>query len=204
MSGATYLAFAAVAAGLAAVPGPTIAVIIASTLREGPRAGALNILGAQLGISVWLALAGLGLSSALHWLGPWFDVLRYAAAACLVWLALRLLAANGGMAAAAKSARPGQGLVLQGFVVTLTNPKMVMMFAMLIPSFLDGTADVAAQSLILGAIFAVLAALSDLAYLAAVARARYWLARGRVRVIERVSGAVLLVGATWMALQGRV
>jgi hypothetical protein len=148
MSDMPLLAFCAAAAGLAVVPGPTIAVIIANTLRGGMRAGPFNTLGAQLGIGLWLLLAGWGMEAVLRHLGLWFDLLRYAAAAYMIWLALRLLVANGRMVPADRGTaerasgsgndRSAAGLCLQGFVVTLTNPKMIMVFRRPDPLFPDG------------------------------------------------------------------
>lgn len=208
MSDLSLLAFCGAAAGLAVVPGPTIAVIIANTLRGGMRAGLFNTLGAQAGIGLWLALAGWGMEAVLHHLGLWFDLLRYAAAAYMIWLALRLLAANGRLAARAAAPaaarKSAAGLGLQGFVVTLTNPKMIMVFGVLIPSFLTGAAPAGREGLTLGLIFATLAALSDIGYLLVAARARDWFSRGHIRGIERTSAVFLILAGSWMALHGVV
>ena len=76
----SYLAFTAAAAALAFVPGPTVTVIIANSLRYGHRAGLLNVAGTQLGFVIWLGIAALGLGAAIKMMGVWFDVLRWAGA----------------------------------------------------------------------------------------------------------------------------
>ena len=72
----SYIAFALAAAALALVPGPTVTVIIANSLRFGARAGMLNVAGTQAGFLIWLAIAALGLGAATKVMGVWFDVLR--------------------------------------------------------------------------------------------------------------------------------
>ena len=53
----SYIAFSAAAAALALVPGPTVTVIIANSLRFGARAGLMNVAGTQAGFLIWLAIA---------------------------------------------------------------------------------------------------------------------------------------------------
>ena len=91
----SYLAFCAAAAALAFVPGPTVTVIIANSLRFGHRAGLMNVAGTQAGFVMWLGIAALGLGAAIEVMGIWFDALRYAGAAYLVWLAIKLFRSKG-------------------------------------------------------------------------------------------------------------
>ena len=136
LSSESYLAFCAAAAALAFVPGPTVTVIIANSLRHGTRAGLLNVAGTQAGFVIWLAIAALGLGAAIKMMGIWFDVLRWAGAAYLVWLAIKLFSSNGDLAVAVDRARPRGSFFLQGFVVIMSNPKMLVLFGALIPPFI--------------------------------------------------------------------
>ncbi len=82
-----YLAYVVTCIVLVVVPGPTVTVIIANSLRYGARAGLLNVAGTQLGLGVMLAIVILGLGTILETLGWWFDVLRWVGAALsdLAW-----------------------------------------------------------------------------------------------------------------------
>ena len=82
----SYFAFVLAALALALVPGPTVTVIIANSLKHGARAGLMNVLGTQVGVVIWLAVAALGLGAAIQVMGVWFVLLRYAGAAYLIWL----------------------------------------------------------------------------------------------------------------------
>ena len=197
----TWLAFCAAATALAIVPGPTVTVIIANSLRYGPKAGLLNVVGTQVGVAIWLAIAVMGLGAAVHLMGNWFVALRYAGAAYLVWLGIKLLLSKGDLAVATDRARPGGSFFLQGFIVIMSNPKMLVLFGTLIPPFISPGGDYSRQLLTLGLTFAAIALVGDTCYALAAGKAGRWLSRSRIRAIEIVSGICLTAGGVWLALR---
>ena len=199
----TYVAFCLAAAALAFVPGPTVTVIIANSLRHGTSAGLMNVLGTQAGFLIWLAIAALGLGAAIEVMGVWFDVLRYAGAAYLVWLAIKLFRSNGDLAVAVDRARPNGSFFLQGFIVIISNPKMLVLFGAMIPPFITPGGDPMRQILLLGGTFMAIALAGDTAYALLAGRAGAWLSRSRIRSLEIASGCFLMAGGVWMALRGR-
>jgi homoserine/homoserine lactone efflux protein len=203
MSTESLIAFVLAASALALVPGPTVTVIIANSLKHGTRAGLANVLGNQAGVVIWLAIAALGLGAAIKVMGVWFDALRYVGAVYLVWLGIKLFMSKGDLAIATDRARPSGSFFLQGFVVNMSNPKMLVLFSALIPPFIPQSGDVTKFTLILGLLFAAIAATGDTAYAVLAGRAGAWLSRSRIRAIEIVSGCCLIGGAAWMVLKGR-
>ena len=201
MSYESYLTFCVAAIALALVPGPTVTVIIANSLRYGARAGLMNVLGTQAGFLIWLALATAGLNAALQIMGVWFDVLRWAGAAYLVWLGIKLFMSKGDLALAVDRARPKGSFFLQGFVVIISNPKMLVLFGAMIPPFLSTGGNVTQETLLLGLTFMVIAAAGDTAYALLAGKAGAWLSHSRIRTIEIVSGICLTVGGIWLALR---
>jgi len=199
----TYIAYVLACMALVVVPGPTVTVIIANSLRYGTKAGLLNVAGTQAGVAIWLAVAVMGLGAAIEVMGVWFDVLRYAGAAYLVWLGIKLLRSKGDLAMAADRARPRGSFFLQGFVVILSNPKMLVLFGALIPPFISPNGDYARQLLFLGLTFAATAIVGDSFYALAAGQAGQWLSRSRIRVIEVASGLCLTAGGIWLALKSR-
>ncbi len=199
----SYFAFVLAAGALALVPGPTVTVIIANSLKHGPRAGLGNVLGTQIGLAIWLIIAAIGLGAAIRVMGVWFDLLRYAGAAYLVWMGIKLFRSKGDLAVATDRARPNGSFILQGLVVILSNPKMLVLFGALIPPFIPHDGDVMRYTLVLGFTFAVIAAVGDVIYALLAGQAGAWLSQKRIRAIEIISGTCLVGGAAWMVLKGR-
>ena len=203
MTSDSYFAFVLAASALALVPGPTVTVIIANSLRFGPRAGLANVLGTQVGVAIWLFMAAVGLEAAIHVMGVWFDLLRYIGAAYLVWMGIKLFRSKGDLAVATDRARPNGSFFLQGLVVIMSNPKMLVLFGALIPPFIPEGGDVMRSTLFLGFTFAVIAAAGDTCYALLAGKAGAWLSQKRIRAIEIISGTCLIGGAAWMVLKGR-
>jgi homoserine/homoserine lactone efflux protein len=199
----TYITFCLAAAALALVPGPTVTVIIANSLRFGSRAGLLNVLGTQIGVFVWLGLAALGLQAAITAMGVWFDVLRFAGAAYLIWIGVMMLRSKGQLSLASGAMPKPKNFLLQGFIVIMSNPKMLVLFGALIPPFLTPNGDTLRETLWLGGTFMLIAAAGDTLYALLAGSAGAWLSQSRVRAIEVVSGICLTCGGLWMALKGR-
>src|ERR1700730_15117974 len=91
MSIQLYLAYLAACIVIVIVPGPTTTLIIANSLTHGTRAGLLNVAGTQLGLADMIGIVLVGLASIIESMGFWFDWVRLAGAAYLVWLGWKLL-----------------------------------------------------------------------------------------------------------------
>lgn len=198
-----YIAFCIAAIAIVIVPGPTVTIVIANSLKHGARAGLLNVAGTQAGLVVWMAIAIAGLASAITYMGVWFDVLRIAGAAYLIWLGIKLLRSKGEVLTATATAAPRGGFFLQGFVVILSNPKVLLVFGALIPQFISPNGDYLNQLILLGLTFMIVATVFDSLYAFAAGNAGSWLSQSRVRFVEVSSGLCLIGGGIWLALRGR-
>ena len=198
-----YFAYLIACVLIAIIPGPTVTVIIANSLKHGARAGLLNVAGTQLGLALMMLTLVVGLSSVIAAMGWAFDWLRYAGAAYLVWLGWRLLRSPDVITEADAASAPRGGFLLQGFVVIMANPKALLFFGAFIPQFIDPKGHYVAQIALLGATAMLVALLSDGAYALLVGRAGELLSRKRVRLVSRVSGACLIGGGFWLALTRR-
>ena len=72
-----YFAYVLACVLITLVPGPTVTLIVANSLRHGMRAGLLNVAGTQLGLALMMLTLVVGLSSVIASMGWWFDWLRY-------------------------------------------------------------------------------------------------------------------------------
>ncbi len=91
MSLQAYLAFVAACIALALLPGPVVTLLIANGLRHGTRAALINCAGAQAGLAIVIGIVAVGLTSLMATMGYWFDWVRFAGAAYLVWLGIKLI-----------------------------------------------------------------------------------------------------------------
>jgi len=73
MSPELYAAYLLACFIVVLVPGPTVTLIIANSIRHGTRAGLLNVLGTQVGLAVMIGVVGIGLTSLIEAMGHWFD-----------------------------------------------------------------------------------------------------------------------------------
>jgi len=95
---------------------------------------------------------------------------------------------------------PRGGFFLQGLLVALSNPKVLIFFGAFLPQFLDPAGNAALQLALMGATALAFGSLSDAAYALAAGRAGHMLSAGRVRLLSKISGGFLVGGGAWLAL----
>jgi threonine/homoserine/homoserine lactone efflux protein len=194
-----FLAYVAACIVIVIVPGPTVTLVIANGLRHGRRAALLNVAGTQLGLAIMIGVVGLGLSTVVEAMGHWFDWLRLAGAAYLVWLGIRLFRSSGTGGEVEVRRPPRGGFFVQGFIVAISNPKTLLFFGAFFPQFVDPAGNYAVQIAVMGLTALAIAAVSDAAYALASATAGRTLSGKRIRILSRISGGVLIGGGLWLA-----
>jgi len=195
-----YLAFVAACILLALLPGPMVTLIIANGLRHGTRAALINIAGAQVGLAIVIGVVAVGLTSLMATMGYWFDWVRFAGAAYLVWLGIKLIRVPVEGVDADTPPPPRGGFFLQGLLVLLSNPKVLVFFGAFIPQFMDLNRDHVSQVTLLGVTFMAIAGLTDALYALLAGRARLFFSARRTRLLSRVSGGFMIGGGVWLAL----
>ena len=200
MSLQVYLAFVAACIALALLPGPVVTLLIANGLRHGSRAALTNILGVQAGLLIVIGIVAIGLTSLMATMGYWFDWVRFAGAAYLIWLGVKLIRCPVEGIAGEEAPPPRGGFFLQGLVVLVSNPKLLIFFGAFLPQFMDMNRDHASQATLLGITFMVIAAITDGAYALLAGRARTLFSAHRTRLVSRISGSFMIGGGIWLAL----
>lgn len=195
-----YLAFVVACVALAILPGPNVTLLIAIGLRHGTRDALVCLAGVQLGLAVVIAVVGAGLTTLMATMGYWFDWVRFAGAAYLIWLGIKMLRAPAGEVDAENVTRPRGGFFLQGLLVLLSNPKVLVFFGAFIPQFVDMNGDHFTQVTLLGGTFMAIAGLTDAMYAILAGRARAFLSAHRAQLLSRVSGVFMIGGGIWLAL----
>lgn len=195
----TFALFLAAALVVALTPGPGIFYIVARTLAGGRTEGLASSVGLGLGGLVHVFAGAAGMSALVMASSEAFTVLKIAGALYLVWLGLKTWREARVVGPAEIATTGGRRAFREGIVVEALNPKTAAFFLAFIPQFVDPTANVAAQFIVLGLISVALNTGVDLIVTYWAAKARSGLAR-RPSFIARTrqaSGAVMCgLGAT--------
>jgi threonine/homoserine/homoserine lactone efflux protein len=205
MNAELYVAFVLATTVMILLPGPTVMLTIGHSMAFGARRATLTVAGAVCGIAVQLGVTLIGMTSFLLLMADWFDLLRWAGVAYLLYLGVQQWrAGNGDGAAEAPAAKSGRSLFTQGMVVTIANPKSMIFLAAFFPQFVDPASPLALQLTVMGASFLVITFVFTWLWALPAARAGSWFRdsrRGRLR--NRVSGALMIAAAAGLALTRR-
>lgn len=150
---------------LAVTPGPGVIYIVTRTLAQGRRSGLASVMGVALGNFGNALAASIGIGALLSVSSVAFLIVKYAGAAYLVYLGIRAFRTQTSEARTTLPPPERSWSVLRdGFTIALLNPKTTIFFAAFLPQFMNANASPILQSVTLGALFVVIAALSDTAY----------------------------------------
>lgn len=189
----TWLAFLGATVVMLAIPGPTILLVVGQSLGAGRRAALPLVAGVALGDLTAMTLSLAGLGALLATSATLFAALKYAGAAYLVWLGLRLWRAPVEAGTAAPVA-PGRAF-RDAYLVTALNPKSIAFFVAFVPLFLDPARPFLTQAAVLVASFVTLAAVNAALYALLAARLSGAVRRAGVRRAFNRCGGAMLMGA---------
>jgi len=167
-----FLSFVVAGLALNIVPGADMTFVIAAAARGGPRQGSIAALGISAGTLVHIVAAVLGLSAILASSQTVFNLIKWAGAAYLLWIAFSLLRSGGGGNGEehARPAASGLRLFRAAALVNVLNPKVALFFLAFLPQFVDPNAAVPAlQILCLGLWFDFVGTLVNVAVALAAA-----------------------------------
>jgi homoserine/homoserine lactone efflux protein len=200
-----YLAFLLATTVLILIPGPNVTLLVANSLAHGPRRALVTLAGTSSAIALQLVVVALGMSSLILLLAQWFEWLRWAGVAYLIYLGIQQwrappLALDDLERPAARSG----ALFWQGVLVSATNPKTLLFYAAFFPQFVDPAGAPGPQLALLCTTFLVVATILDGAYAILAGQLRPWLrTRARARLRNRLTGTFLIAAALGLALARR-
>jgi threonine/homoserine/homoserine lactone efflux protein len=142
---------------LTIAPGPDILFVIAQSISHGRKAGIATALGLCSGVTVHTLAAALGISAILHQSTLAFQILKYAGACYLLFLAWQALRERKQPLSAVQVSKKSMGaLFRRGIFMNVLNPKVSLFFLALLPQFVTpGTMNPSLQMIVLGLIFMV-------------------------------------------------
>jgi threonine/homoserine/homoserine lactone efflux protein len=190
------LALFVVAVVLIAIPGPSVLFVVSRGVALGRRAALATVIGNELGLLVQGAAVAIGLGVIVERSIVAFTAIKLIGSAYLVYLGVqafrhrrRLVAALDPDAEPVSSRR----IVREGLCVGVTNPKGFLIFAAVLPQFVDAAAGPAQLQMFLLCLVCVgIAFVTDSAWALLAGTARSWFARSP-RCLERVGGGAGIV-----------
>ncbi len=182
------------------LPGPDFVAVVRSSMTRGTRAGLLTTLGVSMGLCLYATLSLLGLSAILaeyQWL-TW--TVRVLGGSYLIFLGIKLLRARPQVIELDQATRPaGKRAIVFGFLVTLTNPKAIVLFASVFATAVTASTPLWLMGLMIGLVTA-----SSLIWYSCVSlfmssgpvirrfqRARHWIERAAGVCFIGLGGKVL-------------
>ncbi len=203
------LAFTLAAFALIVVPGPSVLFTVSRALALGRMAGVATVAGNTVGVYVQVVAVAFGIGALVERSVMLFTIVKLGGAAYLIFLGIQAIRHRQKLAEMLGSRIENKSVarvMADGFVVGIGNPKAIVFFAAVLPQFVDRPAgQVPQQMLLLGAIFAGIALLSDSGWALVAGSARAWFGRSprRLELIGGTGGLMMIgIGAT-LAVSGR-
>jgi threonine/homoserine/homoserine lactone efflux protein len=209
VSGGQLAAFAVASFVLIVIPGPGVLFVIGRALAHGRAVALASVAGHAAGNWVVAVCVALGVGTIVERSAAVFTAIRLAGAAYLMWLGIQAFRRRHALAdVLTEAAAPRGGLqaVREGFVVGVTNPKAVILFAAVLPQFVNRAAGhVPVQMLLLSMISIVIGLASDSCWGLAASTVRAWFARSprRLSLVGGVGGLAIIGLGVTLAVTGR-
>jgi threonine/homoserine/homoserine lactone efflux protein len=149
------LAFGGIALAMVLTPGPNMVYLISRSVSQGRAAGLISLAGVALGFVLYMLCAAFGITALVLAIPYAYDVVRFAGALYLLWLAWQAIRPGGRsplQVQALPKDSPGK-LFLMGFLTNVLNPKVAVLYLSLLPQFIEpANGSVLKQALVLGTI----------------------------------------------------
>ncbi len=202
------IAFLAAAGLLTVTPGLDTAMVLRSATVEGRRSAILAAVGIGFGCLIWGASVALGLGALLTASALAFTLLKWAGAAYLLYLGVRLLLHPRRTLVVDTGSAPRNGglpsSLRRGLFTNLLNPKIGVFYVSFLPQFTPPGVPMAPYVFMLACIHVVMGLVWSGALIAAtVPIGRYMARPGVVTVMDRLTGCVFIAFGARLALSRR-
>lgn len=132
----TSISFAALAFFMALSPGPNLLYLASRSVCQGALAGLASLAGVCTAMLCYVVATAFGLSALIAAVPVAYEMVRFAGAAYLLWLAASTLRTPSVPPDITPLlSEPCSLLFRRGFTICLLNPKIVLMYGSLLPQF---------------------------------------------------------------------
>ena len=179
------------------VPGPTVSLIIANSLKSGVKAGLLNVFGTQVGVLILLFLLALGFEIVSPFLEVIIKYVRILGAIYLISLGIIAFKSDIDLNKG-QVTKFERKYFLQGLLVILTNPKIFLFLGAFIPQFINIEEPISYQIIYFGIIFIIVATIFDSSYALVFGKFREIIASKYIKILNQIGGFILIFVGIWM------
>ena len=179
------------------VPGPTVSLIIANSLKSGVKAGLLNVFGTQVGVLILLFLLALGFEIISPFIEVIIKYVRILGAIYLISLGIIAIKSDINLNKG-QVTKFEKKYFLQGLIVILTNPKIFLFLGAFIPQFINIEEPVSYQIIYFGIIFIIVATIFDCSYAFIFGKFREIIASKYIKILNQIGGFILVFVGIWM------
>ena len=180
------------------VPGPTVSLIIANSLKFGMRAGILNVVGTQFGLIILILLLVLGFKVISPFLEDVIKVVRIVGAIYLMTLGYLSFTSKSLSDNAQQIKKFDKKFILQGLIVILSNPKAFLFLGAFIPQFIDINQPIENQIIFLGILFMIVGAIFDGMYAVMFGKFREIIINKYINLLNKLGGTLLVFVGLWL------
>ena len=159
--------FIAASLVLAITPGPGVLYIVTRSISQGRAAGLASVAGVAIGNFCNALGASLGLAALFAISSLAFIIVKYLGAAYLIYIGVKTIRnANAKTDIENVNLTPAspKRIFMDGLLVALLNPKTALFFAAFLPQFIHAGHALMAQTIVLGLVFVIVAAITDSLY----------------------------------------
>jgi len=197
-----YFAFIGVSVAVLVFPGPSILLIVANGLQRGVVAALYTVAGGIVAMLLQLIVALAGLTSLVTLVDEGYNYVRWVGAFYLLYLGIQRWRGDAqDLVVRSRAVGNYRSVLVEGFIVALTNPGTMLFFVAFFPQFLSSDASAGPQLLLMAATFMLLTVLVDSSYALLSARiGRQLHDPHRAGIRNRLSGVVLIIAACAVAL----
>jgi len=182
------------------VPGPTVSLIIANSLKFGIRAGILNVVGTQLGLILLIILLALGFKAISPFLKDVIKIVRIIGAFYLMILGYLSFTTKNFSENSHSIKKFDKKFILQGLIVILSNPKAFLFLGAFIPQFIDITQKIENQIIYFGILFMIVGAIFDGIYAVVFGKFREIIINKYFNILNKLGGTLLFFVGFWVLL----
>ena len=179
------------------VPGPTVSLIIANSLKFGVKAGLLNVLGTQIGVLLLIFLLALGFEFISPFVDQIIKILRILGAIYLIILGIITFNSKINLNNN-QSEKYNKRFIFQGLIVILTNPKIFLFLGSFLPQFISLQHSISFQIIYYGLLFILVATIFDSCYALIFGKFRNLIANKYLKILNLIGSAILVLVGIWL------